>query len=57
VRHVLCHTLAARMHIIRPGGDIMNTWKFVGGLAVATVVAGVLFNLKDIQRYIRISTM
>jgi len=45
------------MHIIRPGGDIMNTWKFVGGLAVATVVAGVLFNLKDIQRYIRISTM
>jgi hypothetical protein len=35
----------------------MKAWKFVGGLAVATVVAGLLFNLKDIARYIKISTM
>lgn len=35
----------------------MNRWKFVGGLAVATVIAGLLFNLKDIARYIKISTM
>jgi hypothetical protein len=35
----------------------MNAWKFVGGLAVATLVAGLLVNLRDIRRYIRISTM
>jgi hypothetical protein len=35
----------------------MKAWKFVGGLAIAAVVAGLLFNLKDIQRYIKISTM
>ena len=35
----------------------MNTWKFLGGLAMATVIAGLLFNMKDIARYIKISTM
>lgn len=35
----------------------MNTLKVVGGIAVATLVAGLLFNLRDIRRYIRISTM
>jgi hypothetical protein len=35
----------------------MNTWKLFGGIALATVLAGVLFNLRDIQRYIKISTM
>ena len=35
----------------------MNTWKLVSGIALATVVAGLLINLKDIQRYIKISTM
>jgi hypothetical protein len=31
--------------------------KTFGYLALAAVVGGILFNLKDIQRYIRISTM
>jgi len=36
----------------------MNNWKkVVGSIAIATVVCGLIFNLKDIQRYIRISTM
>jgi hypothetical protein len=35
----------------------MNALKLFGGLAIATLVAGVLFNLKDIQRYIRVTTM
>jgi hypothetical protein len=35
----------------------MNTWKLFGGLAVATLVAGFLINLKDIRRYIKITTM
>jgi hypothetical protein len=35
----------------------MTAWKFVGGLAMATIIAGLLFNLKDIARYIKISTM
>lgn len=32
-------------------------WKLFSGLAVATLVAGVLLNLKDIRRYIKISSM
>ncbi len=32
-------------------------WKWIGGLAMATVVAGVLLNIKDIARYVRISSM
>lgn len=35
----------------------MNAFKFASGLALATLVAGLLFNLRDIRRYIRISTM
>ena len=35
----------------------MDKWKLFGGLAVATIVAGLLINLRDIRRYIRISTM
>jgi hypothetical protein len=35
----------------------MNKWKLFGGLAAATIVAGLLINLRDIRRYIRISTM
>jgi hypothetical protein len=35
----------------------MKGWKIFGGLAVATLVAGVLMNLKDIVRYIKISNM
>jgi|HubBroStandDraft_1064217.scaffolds.fasta_scaffold34236_2 hypothetical protein len=35
----------------------MNTWKLLGGLAVAAVVAGLLVNLRDIRRYIKITTM
>jgi hypothetical protein len=35
----------------------MNTWKLVGGLALASIVAGLLINLRDIRRYIKISTM
>lgn len=32
-------------------------WKIVGGAALAAVAAGVVANLPDIKRYIRISTM
>jgi hypothetical protein len=42
--------------IVQVGG-IMNTLKVMSGLAVATLAACVLFNLKDIRRYIKISTM
>jgi hypothetical protein len=35
----------------------MNKWKLFGGLALATMVAGLLINLRDIRRYVRISTM
>jgi hypothetical protein len=31
--------------------------KTIGYLALAALVGGILINLKDIQRYIRISTM
>jgi hypothetical protein len=32
-------------------------WKIVGGMALAVVAAGLLASLKDIKRYIKISTM
>jgi len=32
-------------------------WKIVGGMALAAVAAGVLASLKDIKRYVKISTM
>lgn len=32
-------------------------WKIVGGAALAAVAAGVITNLSDIRRYIKISTM
>ncbi len=35
----------------------MHVSKLVGALALTFVVAGVLLNLPDIRRYIRISTM
>ena len=35
----------------------MGTWEIVGYAFLAAVVVGVLVNVKDIRRYIRISTM
>jgi len=32
-------------------------WKIIGGAVLALVVTGVITNLNDIRRYIRISTM
>lgn len=32
-------------------------WKIVGGMALAAVAAGVITSLRDIKRYLRISTM
>jgi len=32
-------------------------WKIVGGAALALAATGLLYSLKDIQRYIRISRM
>jgi hypothetical protein len=32
-------------------------WKIVGGVALAAIVTGIAINMKDIVRYIRISTM
>ncbi len=37
------------------GGHLV--WKIIGGAAIALVAAGVLSNLYDIRRYIRISNM
>jgi hypothetical protein len=38
-------------------GEHMEMSKFLGYLALAAVVAGVIVSLPDIKRYIRISTM
>ena len=42
-------------------GDYKNrnslVWKLVGGVALALFAAGVISNLRDIKRYVRISTM
>jgi len=35
----------------------MKLTKALGYLTLATIVAGILYNLNDIRRYIRISTM
>jgi len=35
----------------------MNFTKFLGYLAVTVAIAGVVMNLPDIKRYIRISSM
>lgn len=35
----------------------MKTTKVLGYLTLTAIVAGVLANIKDIRRYIRISTM
>jgi hypothetical protein len=35
----------------------MTAWKVVGYMTFAAVVVGLLANLSDIKRYIRISTM
>ncbi len=35
----------------------MKTWKIAASLAMAAVVAGIIVNLPDIRRYIKISTM
>ncbi len=32
-------------------------WKVVGGAALAALAAGVIANLSDLRRYIKISTM
>lgn len=39
----------------RPTGA--NVWFIVGGAALALVVAGVITQLPDIKRYIRMTTM
>jgi len=36
---------------------LMSTWEMVGSVALAIIVIGVLVNIPDIVRYIRISTM
>ena len=35
----------------------MNLTKFLSGLAIAVVMASIVVNIKDVGRYIRISTM
>ncbi|HEV7475720.1 MAG TPA: hypothetical protein VGN90_16820 [Pyrinomonadaceae bacterium] len=39
----------------QPSGHLV--WKIIGGAVLALVAAGVITNLHDIKRYIRISTM
>jgi hypothetical protein len=43
--------------LVKSGSPKQTMKKTIGYLALAAVVGGILFNLKDIQRYIRISTM
>ena len=38
-------------------GSHRGFWTILGGTAIVLVVAGVLANLPDIKRYIKISTM
>jgi len=45
-------TLPAKGNYSRPG-----LWKVVGGTALVLALAGLIVNLPDIKRYIRISTM
>jgi hypothetical protein len=35
----------------------INIWKVIGSAALLAVVAGLIVNLPDIKRYIKISTM
>ena len=35
----------------------MKLWYLVGGAALAAILVGVAYNLSDIKRYIRITTM
>lgn len=39
----------------RPSG--VNVWFIIGGAALALVVAGVITQLPDIKRYVRMTTM
>jgi hypothetical protein len=42
---------------IKKKEDSMSTWEVIGYVALSAVVIGILANLRDIKRYIRISTM
>ena len=46
-----------RKCMLHCGRGIMKIAKTLGYLTLATVSAGILVNLKDIRRYIRISMM
>jgi hypothetical protein len=35
----------------------MKTWKILGYVAMATVIIGIVANLNDVRRYIRMQTM
>jgi len=35
----------------------MNTWEIVGSVALAALAIGILVNIRDIMKYIRIRTM
>jgi hypothetical protein len=35
----------------------MNTWEIVGYVVLAALTIGILVNVRDIKRYIRIKTM
>jgi len=53
---VRSRTLVLWMLSLPPEVNPMK-WKWLGTIAMATVVAGLLINLKDIARYVKISTM
>jgi hypothetical protein len=46
---------AAEARCKQPSGHLV--WKIIGGAVLALVATGVITNLHDIKRYIRISTM
>lgn len=40
-----------------PRKSARSVWSLVGGLALVAIAAGLIVNLPDIKRYIRITTM
>jgi hypothetical protein len=58
VRACVTHeTISRRADLTGGWGAHMQLSKIISVLVVATVVAGVIINLPDIKRYIKISTM
>jgi hypothetical protein len=49
--------LIRRIFELDPEEEFMTAWKMIGYVTVGAVILGLLVNINDIKRYIRISTM